>query len=36
MKNLTIGLLTVLFLAVAGLYILHFTSNKKTTTQGIA
>lgn len=35
MKNLTIGLLTVLFLAVAGLYFLHFTSNKKTTTQGV-
>lgn len=29
MKNLTTGLLTVLFLAVAGLYILHFTSEKK-------
>lgn len=29
MKNLTIGLLAVLFLAVAGLYILHFTGNKK-------
>jgi outer membrane protein len=29
MKNLTLGLLTVLFLAVAGLYILHFTSDKK-------
>lgn len=29
MKNLTIGLITVLFLAVAGLYILHFTSGRK-------
>lgn len=35
MKNLTIGLLTVLFLAVAGLYILHFTTNTRTTTQGV-
>lgn len=35
MKNLTIGLLAVLFLAVAGLYILHFTGNeeKAATTQ---
>jgi outer membrane protein len=32
MKNLTIGLITVLFLAVAGLYILHFTSGKKGST----
>lgn len=31
MKNLTIGLIAVLFLAVAGLYILHFTSGKKST-----
>lgn len=30
MKNLTIGLISVLFLAVIGLYILHFTSGKKT------
>lgn len=29
MKNLTIGLFTVLFLAVAGLYFLHFKSNGK-------
>jgi outer membrane protein len=29
MKNLTIGLISVLFLAVIGLYILHFTSGKK-------
>lgn len=29
MKNLTIGLLVVLFLAVAGLYIINFTGNKK-------
>lgn len=29
MKNLTIGLIAVLFLAVIGLYILHFTSGKK-------
>ncbi|HEX2968792.1 MAG TPA: OmpH family outer membrane protein [Bacteroidales bacterium] len=28
MKNLTTGLLVFLFLAVAGLYILHFTGNK--------
>jgi outer membrane protein len=29
MKNLTLGLISVLFLAVIGLYILHFTSSKK-------
>jgi outer membrane protein len=29
MKNLTIGLLVVLFLAVAGLYIINFSGNKK-------
>ena len=28
MKNLTIGLMAVLFLAVAGLYIMHFTGDK--------
>lgn len=33
MKNLTIGLLAVLFLAVAGLYILHFTGNKENMNQ---
>ncbi len=33
MKNLTIGLLAVLFLAVAGLYIMHFTGSDKTTEQ---
>jgi outer membrane protein len=30
MKNLTIGLVAVLFLAVAGLYIMHFTGDKET------
>ncbi len=29
MKNLTIGLLAVLFLAVAGLYIMHFTGDEE-------
>jgi outer membrane protein len=36
MKNLTIGLITVLFLAVAGLYILHFTSGKKGSTSSVS
>lgn len=30
MKNLSVALLVVLFLAVAGLYIMHFSGNKKT------
>ena len=33
MKNLTLGLIVVLFLAVAGLYLLHFTGNKKTSSE---
>jgi len=32
MKNLSIGLFAVLFLAVVGLYFLHFTGNKKSKT----
>ncbi|HLN21398.1 MAG TPA: OmpH family outer membrane protein [Bacteroidales bacterium] len=32
MKNLTIGLIVVLFLAVAGLYFLHFSSGQKQST----
>jgi outer membrane protein len=34
MKNLSIALFVVLFLAVAGLYLLHFTGGKKSTTSG--
>lgn len=33
MKNLTLGLIVVLFLAVAGLYLLHFTGNKETSSE---
>lgn len=35
MKNLTIGLIVVLVLAVAGLYILHFTSGQKQSTGAV-
>lgn len=34
MKNLSIALFAVLFLAVVGLYFLHFTGNKKSKTSG--
>jgi len=36
MKNLTLGLIVVLFLAVAGLYLLHFTGNKETSDEPAA
>lgn len=35
MKNLTIGLLAVLFLAVAGLYIMHFTGGTENANQPV-
>jgi outer membrane protein len=36
MKNLTIGLVAILFLAVAGLYIMHFTGDKEPVTREAA